>query len=64
MSAKNGRGEWRVDLLGANILELAVQDEIVAFCSKKHGSLFSKKDECKDVAILYKTKTVETEATR
>lgn len=59
MSTKDGGGEWRVDLLGANVLELAVQDKIVSFCSKKHGSLFTKKDKSEYIAILYKKDSKE-----
>ncbi len=49
---KDWRGEWRVNILCADILEFPIQDEVIALCTQKYSGLFSKENECEDIAIL------------
>lgn len=48
--------DWRrkrgIDFFGTDILELAVQDEVIAFGAQVNRGLFAEKDEGEDVAIL------------
>jgi len=49
---KDGGGERSVNLLGVHILELAVQDEIIALCSEKDGGFLAQEDEGEDIPVL------------
>lgn len=51
--AKNGGGEWRVDLLGANIAQFSVQNEVVALGTQVDSGFLAKEDKGKDIAILW-----------
>ena len=42
-----------VDVLGADVLDLAVQDELVALGSEVYGGLFAEKDEGEAVSVLF-----------
>jgi len=42
-----------VDLFSVDILELSVEDEVVALGSQADGGLFAEKDEGEDVAVLF-----------
>jgi hypothetical protein len=50
--AKDGCSEWRVDFLSVDILDLSVQDKVVALGIQTHGHLATKKDKGEDIAIL------------
>jgi hypothetical protein len=52
--AEDGRGEHRVDVLGAHIADLAVEDEVVALGPDIDGGLLAEQDEGKAVAVLCK----------
>jgi hypothetical protein len=51
--AKNGGGEWRVNLLGANIAQFSVQNEVVTLGTQVDSGLLAQEDKCKDIAILW-----------
>lgn len=51
--AKDRGRELAVDLLGVDVLELAVEDEVVAGCVEAHGHLLAEEDEGEDIAVLY-----------
>jgi hypothetical protein len=53
IAAKDGRGQVGVDLLSVDILELAVEDEVVAGRAHGHGGLLAEKDKGKDIAKLF-----------
>lgn len=48
--AKHRRCQDRVDVLGGDILDLSVEDELVALCSNVDGSLLAEQDEGENVA--------------
>jgi hypothetical protein len=50
--SENRGCENGVDILGADVLELAVQDELVTGRSHVYGCLLSEENEGKDVAML------------
>ena len=50
--AKDGGGEDGVDVLCADVLGLAVQNEVVARAADIDGSLLAQEDEGEDVAVL------------
>lgn len=50
--AEHGSSEDGVDLLGVDVLELAVQDKVVARGAEADRRLFAQENECEDVAIL------------
>jgi len=50
--AEDGSREHGVDLLSVDILELAVQDEVVALSSDIDGGLLSEKNEGEDISVL------------
>ena len=50
--AEDGPGEWVVYLLGVDILDLAVQDEVISRRVQANCGLLPEEDECEDVAIL------------
>jgi hypothetical protein len=50
--AEDGRCQDGVDFLGANVADLAVQDEVVALGSDIDGRLLAEEDERKAVAVL------------
>lgn len=52
---KHGRRERTVYLLGIHILQLPIQDEIIAFCPQTHGCLLAQQDKGKDIAVLFAT---------
>jgi hypothetical protein len=51
--SEDGCAEWRVDLLGVEILDLAVQDEVVARGIETYSHLAAKKYESENIAILH-----------
>ena len=50
--AKDGRSQWRVDLLGIDVLDLSIQDKVVARRVQTHGHLAAEENKGKDIAIL------------
>lgn len=52
MSSEHWGGERGVDILRANILKLAVQNEIISLCTEKNSRLLAQQYECEDVSIL------------
>ncbi len=50
--AKDRGGERAVDLLGIDILDLAVEDEVVALCVQTDSHLATQEDKGEDIAIL------------
>jgi hypothetical protein len=50
--AEDRRRQDGVDFLGANVADLAVQDEVVALGSDIDGRLLAEKDEGEAVAVL------------
>lgn len=53
--AEDGRGQRRVDLLGVDILQLAIEDQIVALRTQTHRGLLAQQDEGKHIAVLLAT---------
>jgi hypothetical protein len=51
--AEHGGGERVVDLLGVDILQLAVENEVVALGSQTDGGLLAQKDKGEDIAVLF-----------
>jgi hypothetical protein len=51
-STENRRGKLSVDLFGVHVLELAIEDELIALRSKVYSRLLSEENEGEDVAIL------------
>ena len=51
--AKDRSGEGAVDLLGVDILDLSVEDKVVACGVEANGHLATKEDEGEDIAILH-----------
>jgi len=51
--AEDGRGQGGIDLLGAHIANLAVENELVAQRADTDGRLASEEDEGEDIAVLY-----------
>jgi hypothetical protein len=52
IATENRCREIAVDLLGVHILELAIENELVACCAEIYGRLLPKENEGEDVAIL------------
>jgi hypothetical protein len=52
VTTEDGRGKDSVDLLGVDILELAVQDEVVASGTDRDRGFLAEQDEGEDVAKL------------
>jgi hypothetical protein len=52
VAPKDRGGEWRVDFLGANVAELAIQNEVVALGAQVDRGLLAKEDEGENVAVL------------
>lgn len=50
--SKAGRGQYGVDFLGVNVLELPVQNELVSLGPKIDCDLPSQKNECEDITVL------------
>jgi hypothetical protein len=50
--AEDRGGEDGVDLLGADVSDLAVQDELVALGADINGGLAAQQDEGEDIAVL------------
>jgi hypothetical protein len=50
--AKHRRAQRGVDLLGVDVLDLAVENEVVALGVEAHGHLAPEQDEGEDVAVL------------
>jgi hypothetical protein len=50
--AENGRGEHRVDFLGVDVADLAVQDKVVAPGADVDGRLLAEEDEGEALAVL------------
>jgi hypothetical protein len=56
--AKDRCRELAVDLLGVDILDLAIEDEVVAGCVKAHGHFLTKEDKGEDIAVLHASQRV------
>jgi hypothetical protein len=54
--AEDGGGEDGVDFFGANVADLAVQDELVALGSDVDGRLLAEQDEGEALAVLSRVK--------
>lgn len=52
ISAKDGRGQRTVDFFGIDVLQLAIEDEVVAFGAQADSGLLAEKDEGEDIAVL------------
>lgn len=52
IATKNGCRKRRVDLLGANVSKLAVENEFIAFGAQEDGGLFAQENESEDIAVL------------
>jgi hypothetical protein len=52
VATKDRGGEWRVNLFGANVAKLAIQDEVITFGAEIDRSLLAEEDEGENVAIL------------
>jgi len=50
--AEHGGREDGVDFFGANVADLAVQDEVVALCAEVDRRLLAEQDERETIAIL------------
>lgn len=50
--AKDGGGERCVDLLRVDVLDLSVQDEVVALGVEHDGHLATEKDKSEDISVL------------
>lgn len=50
--AEDGSGERAVDLLGVDILDLSVEDEVVALGVEADSHLAAKENESEDIAVL------------
>lgn len=53
--AEDRCGQRRVDLLGVDILQLAIEDQVVALCAQTHRGLLSQEDEGKHIPVLLAT---------
>lgn len=62
--AKDRGSERAVDLLGIDILVLAVEDEVVALGVEADRHLAAKEDEREDIAVLYASQRIAFIATR
>jgi hypothetical protein len=51
--AKDGSGQNRVDVLGVDVLELSVQNKVVALSADVDGGLLAEQDKGVDVAVLF-----------
>lgn len=51
-STENRCREWTVDFLGIGILQLAIEDKLIAFGAQKHCRFFPQENEGKDIAVL------------
>lgn len=58
--SKHGCAEWRVDFLSVYILDLSVQDEVVALGVETHSHLATEEDEGEDIAILWSVSLAPT----
>ena len=52
IATKNGCRKRRVDLLGADVSKLAVENKFIAFGAQVNGGLFAQEDESEDIAVL------------
>ena len=52
IATKNGCRKRRVDLLGADISKLAVENKFIAFGAQVNGGLFAQENESEDIAVL------------
>ena len=50
--AKDRSGEDGVDLLGADVLELSVENEVVSGRAKSNSGFLSEEDKGEDIAVL------------
>lgn len=50
--AEDGGGERGVNLLSANILQLAIQDEIIALRTEKDSRLLAEQNKSEDITVL------------
>jgi hypothetical protein len=51
--AENRRGKRRIHLLGIHILQFAIQDELIAFCSQAYCGFLAQQDKRKHVSVLF-----------
>jgi hypothetical protein len=52
IAAKDRGRQWRINLFGANIAQLAIHDELIALCAQIDGSLLAEKNERENVTVL------------
>jgi hypothetical protein len=50
--AKDGCGQHSVDLLGIDILQLPIEDELIALSAQIHRRLLPQEDKCENITIL------------
>ena len=53
ITSEHGSGQRSIDLLGVDVLELAVQNEIIARGADRDGGLLAEKNEGEDVTKLH-----------
>lgn len=62
--AEDRSSERAVDLLGVDVLELSIEDEVVALGVEADSHLATEENKGKDVAILFASQRIESIATR
>ncbi len=50
--SEDGSGQDGIDLLGVDVAQFSVQDEVVALAADADGGLLAEKDEGEDIAML------------
>lgn len=60
--AKDRSRERAVDLLGVDVLELAVEDEVVALGVETDSHLATEENECEHIAILFGSQRIASVA--
>lgn len=58
IASKNGSGQNSVDILSIHILELAVEDEVIALGAESDRGLLAEENEGEDVAKLWKQRAL------
>lgn len=52
IAAKDRGRQWRINLFGANVAQLAIHDELITLCAQVDGSLLAEKNESENVTVL------------
>jgi hypothetical protein len=60
--AKNRGGERGVDIFGANIAKLGIEDKLIALRSDVYRGLLAEENEGKAVAVLFQRRLVSTDS--